>query len=135
MSWSSLFSNAPLRMLLSYSSLRFLLLIPLYLQCAGQSSFGYFVHSFGSDLRSTHYLPRPEDRDMQAFVTVAFGDGQPIPQPFGVGAGYMSVMMGNKPASIPSFSFSRTGIRENDADGKQVVNAFTRNAASSSSAR
>ena len=87
----------------------------------GQSSFGYFVHSFGSDLHFHPFVLRPEDRDMQAFVTVAFGDGQPIPQPFGVGL----IHVRDDGINLPAFHlfFFEGGI-QNDADGKQVVNAF-----------
>ena len=86
-----------------------------------QTSLGYFVHTLGADLYFNPLAFRPHHRDVQTFVSVGFGHTEPVAKSFGIGA----IHIGDDAEDLPAillFLFQRTV--ENDADGKEVVDAL-----------
>ena len=86
----------------------------------GQAVFGNLVHAFRPDLHFHPFILRPFHRDVQTFVAVAFGHGQPVAQTFQVAF----VFVGNQREHLPAlFFFFLQRCIENDADGKEIVHA------------
>ena len=83
--------------------------------------FGYIVHTLRTDLYFHPLAFRSHYGGVQALVAVALGHAEPVAQTFGVGAIHIS----HDTVNLPAVLFLALGLGiQDDADGKQVVDAF-----------
>ena len=94
---------------------------PLVAPVCGQPVFGYLVHAFGPDLYFDPFVLRAEHRDVQAFVSVALRDTQPVAEALWVGL----VAVCDEAVCLPAllFFFLAGGV-DDDAYGEEVIDAF-----------
>ena len=86
-----------------------------------QSVFGHFVHALGSDLHFHPFVFRTSYGDVQALVAVAFWNSHPVAQAFQV---WLIVARDEREYVPAVLQFLRARRVEDDADGKEVVNAI-----------
>ena len=86
----------------------------------GKAILGDFVHTLGANLHFHPFLLGTKDGDVEAFVTIALGHGQPVAQPSQV-----ALVFGSDDGEyFPALCLLLLqGCIEDDADGEEVVHA------------